>query len=96
VTVIATLCEEPPAVSDTEPPALIAITGAASTVTLNVVVAFETPLPLAVTVAVTLLTGVALAAAVKLMDPEFPVPGWVISALTPDGSPVTLSETLPV
>ena len=93
---MATLCDPPPAVSDADPPALMAITGAASTVTLKVVVALDTPLPLAVTVAVTLLTGVALGAAVRVIVPLFPVPGLEMLGETPAGRPVTFNDTLPV
>jgi hypothetical protein len=75
VTVMETLCDPPPAVTVTDPPALMAMLGAAVTVTLKFVVALDTPLPLAVTVTLWLVTGGALAAAERLMDPEFPVPG---------------------
>jgi hypothetical protein len=43
----------------------------------------ETPFPLAATVIDWLLTSVALLAALRLMLPEFPVPGGVMVAITP-------------
>jgi hypothetical protein len=43
-----------------------------------------------------LLTRVALLLAVRLMLPEFPVPGWVIVAVTPLGRALVVSVTLPV
>ena len=63
---------------------------------LKVALALETPLPLAVTVTVWLLTIDALAAAVRLIEPLLPVPGWVILAETPLDNPLTLRLTLPV
>jgi hypothetical protein len=55
-----------------------------------------TPLPLAVMVMDWPLTRVALLAAVRLMLPELPVPGWVKVAVTPLGKPLVASVTLPV
>jgi len=64
------------------------------TVRVKVAVA-ETPLPLAVMVMDWLLTKAAAMAALRLMLPEFPVPGWVYVAVTPVGR-VLESVTLPV
>ncbi len=76
--------------------ALTLIAGTADIVRLNVVVALETPLPLAVTVIVWLLTAGAFAAAVRLIEPEFPVPGCVMVAVTPVGKMLVATLTLPV
>jgi hypothetical protein len=54
---------------------LMAMLGGGFTIRLKVLVTELTPLPLAVTVIVWLLTSAALLAACKLMLPEFPVPG---------------------
>ena len=59
-------------------------------------VAEATPLPLAVMLIVWLLTSAALLAALKLMLPELPVPGWVKTAVTPLGRALVDSVTLPV
>ena len=76
--------------------ALMLMAGAADTVSVNVAVAFEIPLPLAVTVMVWLLTAGALAAAVRLIEPELFVPGCVMVGVTPVGSALVESVTLPV
>ena len=60
------------------------------------VVAEVTPLPLAVMVMVRPLTTVAVLEAFRLMLPEFPVPGWVMVAVTPLGKVLVASVTLPV
>ncbi len=72
------------------------IAGSAETVRLNVAVAFDTPLPLAVTVMVWLLTAGAFAVAVRPIEPEVPVPGCVMVAVTPVGSVLVARLTLPV
>jgi hypothetical protein len=61
-----------------------------------VAVTEETPLPLAVIVMDRPLTSVALLAALRLMLPEFPAPGWVRVAVTPLGSVLVDSVMLPV
>lgn len=96
LTVMLTDCAAPPAVNDNGPPALTEMDGAAETVRLNVVVALETPAPMAVTVIVWLLTDAAFAAAVSITEPLFPAPGSVGLAVTPAGNPVTFSATLPL
>jgi hypothetical protein len=66
------------------------------TVRLKVAVTEEAPLPLAVIVIVWLVTTVAVLEGFKLMLPEFPVPGWMKVAVTPLGSVLVASVTLPV
>ena len=73
---------------------LIAMAGLVN-VRVKVAVA-ETPLPLAVMVMDWLLTRAAVLAALRLMLPEFPMPGWVYVAVTPVGRPLVESVTLPV
>jgi hypothetical protein len=98
VRLTVTLCALPPRASVTELgfTLLMAITGAAFTVKVKLLLTEETPLPLAVMVIDWLLTSVALLAAVRLMLPEFPEPGEVIVALTPLGRLPVASVTLPV
>ena len=99
-----TLCALPPGTSVIElgytllMPMLgmLGMLGAEVTVRLKVAVTDETPLPLAVIVIVRLLTRVALLAALRLMLPEFPVPGWVKVAVTPLGRVLLESVMLPV
>ena len=78
VRVTVTLWAEPPRASVIEVglTLLIAILGV-FTVRLKVEVTDVTPLPLAVIVIVCPATRVALLEAVRLIVPEFPVPGWV-------------------
>ena len=74
----------------------MAMLGTAPTVRLKVLVTELTPLPLAVMVIVCPLTCVAVLAACSAMLPEFPVPGWVMVAVTPVGKVLVASVTLPV
>jgi hypothetical protein len=74
-----TLCALPPCTSVIEVglTLLIPMLGSGLTVRLKVALTEATPLPLAVMVMDWPLTRVALLLAVRLMLPEFPVPGWV-------------------
>jgi hypothetical protein len=72
---------------------LIAMVGVV-TVRVKVAAPDETPVPLAVMV-IWVLPAIAVLAALRLMLPEFPVPGWVYVAVTPAGR-VLESVTLPV
>ena len=91
------VCDAPPAVSVSEEvPRLTEMAGAGETVKLKVAVAGLTPLPLAVTVIVWSVTRVAPAEATSRIWPVFPVPGSVVVAVTPVGSPDTLNVTAPV
>ena len=94
-----TLCALPPCTSVMEPGLTLLMAmllGGGLTVRLKVLLTEATPLPLAVMVIVWLLTRVALLLAVRLMLPEFPVPGWVKVAVTPLGRLLVASVTLPV
>jgi hypothetical protein len=75
---------------------LMAMLGGGFTVRLKAAVTEVAPLPLTVMVIVWLLTRGALLAAWSVMMPEFPVPGWVMFALTPLGRVLVASVMLPV
>jgi hypothetical protein len=89
------LCALPPRTSVNELglTLLIAMVGVV-TVRVKVAAPDETPVPLAVMV-IWVLPAIAVLAALRLMLPEFPVPGWVYVAVTPAGR-VLESVTLPV